>query len=399
MEERKTEQDNEINLLDYLIILLKHKKLIIGSTCGIAVITTIICLILPPVYQAETRVLPPQQTSTSLAAMIAGGIGGTDIASSLIGLKTPAELYIGMVESRTVLDKIINRFDLMKLYDKKHRIDAEKEILDDILEAAVDSKSGLIIISIEDKDPKRAADMANAFVDELKNLSKGLAVTEAAQRRLFFEEQLKDTKTSLMKAEEAMESFQEKTGALQVEEQAKAVIEGIAALRAQIAAKEVEIKVMKTYSTPNDPDLQRSEEAIRGLKAEQNKLEVKSGSGHDPLMPTGRMPEVGIEYERKLRDVKFNETLFELLTKQYEAAKLDEARDAAVIQIVDTAIPPDKKAKPKTVLVVLIATFLGFLLSIVVAFFTESIRNSSKDPENRERFNTIKKNILFWKRG
>ena len=399
MEEKKTRQDDEINLLDYLIILLKHKKLIIGSTCGIAVITTIICLILPPVYQAETRVLPPQQSSTSLAAMIAGGIGGTDITSSLIGLKTPAELYIGMVESRTVLDRIINRFDLMKLYDKKHRIDTEKEILDDILEAAVDSKSGLIIISIEDKDPKRAADMANAFVDELKNLSKGLAVTEAAQRRLFFEEQLKDTKTSLMKAEEAMESFQEKTGALQVEDQAKAVIESIAALRAQIAAKEVEIKVMKTYSTPNDPDLQRSEEAIRGLKAEQNKLEVKSGSGHDPLMPTGRMPEVGIEYERKLRDVKFNETLFELLTKQYEAAKLDEARDAAVIQVVDTAIPPDKKAKPKTVLVVLIATFLGFLLSIVVAFFTESIRNSSKDPENRERFNTIKKNILFWKRG
>jgi capsule polysaccharide export protein KpsE/RkpR len=198
-----------------------------------------------------------------------------------------------------------------------------------------------------------------------------------------------------MKAEEAMKGFQEKTGALQVEEQAKAVIEGIANLRAQIVAKEVEITVMKTYSTPNNPDLQKAEETLKGFKNELNKLEGKSGSGHDPLMPTGRMPEVGIEYARKLRELKFNEALFELLFKQYEVAKLDEANEAAIIQVIDKAVPPEKKAKPKTLLLVAIATFAGFFFSIFAAFVKEYKEKAVLDPENKDKFETLKKYTAF----
>ena len=398
MEERKTEQDNEINLLDYLIILVKRKKLIIAITLGSAIITAIICFIIPPTYQAETAILPPQQSSSTAAQLLSqiGGAGGlTGIVGGALGVQTPSDLYVGMLKSTTVADRIINRFDLMKLYDADYREDAREELLEDVLDTTSDKDSGIITVAIEDKDPKRAADMANAFVDELKNLTKGLAVTEAAQRRLFFEEQVKDTKTTLTKAEEEMKSFQEKTGVLDAEEQAKAVIEGDAALRAQIAAKEVELKVLRTYSTPNNPDLQKVEEALRGLKEELNKLEVKSGSGHDPLMPTGRMPGVGTEYVRKLRDVKFNETLFELLSKQYEAAKLDEARDAAVIQVIDKALPPQKKAKPKTLLLIAVAACGGFFFSVLLAFFMEYKERSSSNPETKEKLETLKKYAAF----
>jgi uncharacterized protein involved in exopolysaccharide biosynthesis len=397
MEERKAPKDDEINLLDYLIILLKRKKLIIGITLGAAVITAIISFIMPPMFKAETAILPPQQSSSMasqlLSQMGAGGLTG--FVGGALGIQTPSDLYVGMLKSNTVADRIIDRFDLMKLYNSEFREDVREELIEDVLDATSDKNSGIITITIEDKDPKRAADMANAFVDELKNLNKGLAVTEAAQRRLFFEEQLKDTKTSLMKAEEAMKSFQEKTGALQVEEQAKAVIEGIANLRAQIVAKEVEIQVMKTYSTPNNPDLQMAEEAARGLKTELNKFEAKGGSGHDPLMPTGRMPGVGTEYVRKLRDLKFNETLFELLTKQYELARLDEARDAAIIQVIDKAVPPQKKAKPKTILLIAVAACVGFFLSVLLAFFMEYKEKSSRNPETKARFEILKKYAAF----
>src|SRR4030042_539833 len=249
MEERKTEQDNEINLLDYLIIMVKRKKLIIAITICAAIITAIICFIIPPTYEAETAIVPPQQQSASIAGQLLsqmGGAGGlTGVVGGALGVQTPSDLYVGMLKSTTVADRIIDRFDLMKLYDTDYREDARKELLEDVLDASADKDSGIITITIEDKEPKRAADMANAFVEELKHLTKGLAVTEAAQRRLFFEEQLKDTKITLTKAEEAMKSFQEKTGVMVVDEQAKAVIEGFAALSAQIAAKEVELKVMK----------------------------------------------------------------------------------------------------------------------------------------------------------
>jgi tyrosine-protein kinase Etk/Wzc len=391
---------DEINLLDYLIILLKHKKLILGVTLGAAIITAIICFIIPPTYEAETAILPPQQQSSSMAGQLlsqmggAGGLTGA-VGGALLGVQTPSDLYVGILKSTTVADRIIDRFDLMKLYDADYREDARKELLEDVLDASADKDSGIITITIEDKEPKRAANMANAFVEELKHLTKGLAVTEAAQRRLFFEEQLKDAKTTLTKAEEAMKSFQEKTGVMEVDEQAKAVIEGFAALSAQIAAKEVELKVMKTYSTPNNPDLQKEEEALTGLKAELKKLEVKNKGANDPIIPTVKMPELGTEYARKLRDVTFSETLFELLTKQYEIAKLDEARGVAIIQVIDKALPPTKKAKPNILLLVAAVSCAGFFVSVMLAFLMEYKERASRNPETKEKFETLRKYAVF----
>ncbi|MBI5195613.1 MAG: hypothetical protein HZA10_04770 [Nitrospirae bacterium] len=391
---RSEQETDEINLLDYIIVLVKRKKLIASVTLAAVLITGFISLILPAKYKAETKILPPQQGSSSMASQLLSQLGGAGaFAGGALGVKASNDLYIEMLKSRAVLDRIIDRFDLTNFYKTKNRENVRSILVENMLSARDDKKSGIITIGVEDKNPQKAADLANAFVEELKNLTKGLAVTEAAERRLFFEEQLKDAKEALIKSEEALRGFQERTGAVKIDEQARAVIEGMAQLRAQIAAKEVELKVMRTYSTSSNPDLQKTEEALKGLKAELGKLETRSGNKHDTFVPTGRMPEIGTEYTRKIRDFKFNETLYELLTKQYEAAKLDEARDSAIIQVIDKAIPPEKRFKPKRTQMVMIAGISGFMISIFIAFFMEFIEKSSDNPETRQRFETIKKYV------
>jgi uncharacterized protein involved in exopolysaccharide biosynthesis len=370
LDEIENKDDIEINIFELLAKLVRHKKIIGGITAGAAVVSLLISLLMTPIFRAETKILPPQQGSSSIAAQLLNQMGGfANLASGATGIKSPNEMYIGFLRSRTVYDKIIDRFGLMKLYDAKYREDARKDLAEAL--AARSGKDGMIVVSVEDRDPRRAADMANAFVEEMIGVSRGLALTEAAQRRLFFEEQLKDVKLALASAEEGIKGFQEKTGALKIDDQARTVIQGIGNLRAQIAAREVQYKVAQTFATPQNPDLQRIEEELRGLKAELNKLEQRGGNNPDPLMPTGRMPSVGMEYLRKLRDVKYNETLYELLAKQYEMAKLDEARDAVVIQVIDKAVPPERKVKPKRTMIVAFSTFTALLFSILLAFVIE----------------------------
>jgi uncharacterized protein involved in exopolysaccharide biosynthesis len=298
----------------------------------------------------------------------AGGL--IALAGGAVGVKSQGDLFVAMTKSRTVLDRIVDRFDLMKLYKGKYREDARK-ILTGVLKAQEDRKSGIISLTVEDRNPKRAADMANAFVEELKSLAGGLALSEAGQRRMFFEDQLRQTKVSLASAEEEVKGFQQRTGMIQVDAQARAIIEGIARLRAGIAVKEVEAKVLRSFATAQNPDLQRVEEEIRALRIELEKVETSKGHGFDPLMPSGRVPEMGTEYLRKLRQLKYNETIFELLSKQYELAKLDEAKDAVVIQVIDQAVPPERKAGPRRALIVVLSAFIALFLSAGVLAVVE----------------------------
>jgi len=272
------------------------------------------------------------------------------------------------------------RSGLLNLDKKLYRQDARKKLLK-LLTVREDRKSGIIILTVEDKDPKRAADMANAFVEELKSLAGGLAITEAGQRRMFFEEQIRHTKESLAKAEEEVKSFQQRTGMFQVDAQSRAIIEGIARLRAGIAVKEVEAKVLRSFATAQNPDLQRVEEEVRALRSELEKVESGKGKGFDPLMPSARVPEMGTEYLRKLRQLKYNETLFELLSKQYELAKLEEARNAVVIQVIDRAVPPERKFRPRIALIASMATVTVLFLSVFIVLLIEgSWRNRTGLP-------------------
>jgi len=388
-EHRIPQAAERITFLDYLIVIFKRKKLIAGLTAAFAVVSIIVSLLLPKIYMGETHILPSQQNGSNFAAQFLGQLDSLGIAGNAVGIKSVNDLYMGLLQSNVVLDRVIERFGLMKVYDEKYRQDARHDLLN-VLSLQNDKKSGIISIGVEDPEPKRAADMANAFAEELKHLTQKIAVTEAAQRRLFFEEERNDARKNLLEAEEAMKGYQEKTGAIEIKEQTKAAIEASSMLRAQIAAKEVQLKVLRSHATPQNPDIQRTVEELQGLREQLAKLETGHGSKGDAILPTGNVPAAGTGYMRRLRDVKYAESLFDIMAKQYEMAKIDESHDASVIQVIDKAADPEKKVRPKRALIVLFATATGFLFSIVVAFVLEFIDRVKNNPRYEEKLAMLK---------
>ena len=385
-------------MLDLLIVIGRRKKFLAVSTLAVVAVALIVTLLIPKRYTATTTVLPPQQGSSLSAALLSqvGNLGALgSLAGGSLGLKNPADMTIALLKSRSVEDAMIQRFDLMKLYKEKRLSDARKSLEN---HTSIDSniKDGLIRIEIEDRDPKRASDMANAYVDEYQKFSQHLAIGEAGQRRLFFERQLVEAKNNLAGAEEALKASQQKSGMIQLDSQARALIESVAALRAEIAAKEVEIRSLSLSETPNNPDIRMAREQLAALQSQLRRIGgTQSGEDSDLIVPRGKIPEAGMDYIRKLRDVKYNEMIFELLAKQFEVAKLDEAREGAIIQVVDPAVPPDKKSFPKLRLIVPGVTFVWVLLAIFGILFLEGIRRAGQRPEDYHRLQALK---AIWQR-
>ncbi len=370
---------NEVDILGLLIVLAKRKGLILKVTAALAIIAVVVSLLIPDRYTATTMIMPPQQTQ-STAAMLMSQLAGSSLGSlaslaggaSALGLKNPNDIYIGMLKSRTVEDAIIRQFGFQHIYKDKKLSDTRKD-----LESYTDVTSGkdsLISVSFEDKDPARAAAVANAFVAELKKLTQNLAVTEASQRRLFFEQQVQQAKDDLANAEVAFKDMQQRTGMIQLDSQARAIIEAIGTVRGQIAAKEVELRAMQSFATDQNPNVLLAEQQLLGLREQFAKLEKQQSSdSSDPLLATSKVPAVALEYIRRFREVKYREALFEILAKQFEAAKLDEAKEAAVIQVVDPAMSPDKKSWPPRAIIVAVAILLGILTGSIWALSAETM--------------------------
>jgi uncharacterized protein involved in exopolysaccharide biosynthesis len=302
-------------------------------------------------------------------------------------------MYVAMFKSRTVEDAMVQRFELMAEYRQKYLSTARKAFES---HATVESgtKDNLIRISVEDRDPKRAAEMANAYVDEYRRLSQHLAIGEAAQRRLFFEQQLVQAKDNLANAEEALKETQQRTGMIQLDSQARALIETAATIRAQITAKEVQLQGMKTYGTNENADVVQTQQELESLHAQLIKLGGNVDDSAGLIVPKGQVPQAGIEYVRKVRDVKYYETIFGILARQFEVAKLDEAKEGALVQVVDPAIVPDYKSFPKRGLITIIAAFAGLMIGVFVAFFRENMVRLKRDPEQSERLRLLRK--LIW---
>jgi uncharacterized protein involved in exopolysaccharide biosynthesis len=387
------ESSNDVSLLDLLIVLGRQKKFLAVSTLAVFAMALIVTLLIPKRYTATTTVLPPQQGSSLSAALLSqvGNMGALgSLAGGSLGLKNPADMTMALLKSRSVEDAMIQRFDLMKLYNAKVPSDARKSLEN---HTSIDSniKDGLIRIEIEDRDPKQAADMANAYVDEYQKFSQHLAIGEAGQRRLFFERQLVEAKNNLAGAEEALKASQQKSGMIQLDSQAKALIESVAALRAQIAAKEVQIRSLGLSETPSNPDVLMAREQLAALQSQLRQIGgSQSGEDSDLIVPRGKIPQAGMDYIRKLRDVKYNELIFELLAKQFEVAKLDEAREGAIIQVVDTAVVPDRKSFPKIRMIVPAVTFVWILLSVFGVLLMEGIRRAGQRPEDYRRLQAFK---------
>lgn len=381
----------ETRMLDILIELGKERKLIIGATLMAGLIATVISLLLPPVFTATTTILPPQQPFSSSTALLAmsSQVSGLGAATGGLGLKNPTDLYVSLLKSRSVEDAMIQRFDLGKLYSRKRLSDTRREFEQNFaIEGS--AKDGLIQIAVKDRDPRRATDMANAYLEEYKKFSANLAVTEASQRRLFFEQQLEQAKNSLATAEEGLKQSEQRSGMFQLDQQAKALIETEASLSAQIAAKEVQLRALSTYETPSNTEVILAREQLAGLQAQLKALGGRNASSSDDVLVSGgKIPGAGLDYIRKMRDVKYFETIFDLLARQYETARLDEARQGTIMQVVDPAIVPDRRTSPRRALIIIITSLSVLVLSIFLVLFRRGFESLEQDPENQRRLETL----------
>lgn len=397
-----TPEDDGIELFGLLLVIAREKRTIMRATLAAAFLSSVIALLLPGVYSARTVILPPQEDHSGLnpvamnalaALSSAGSSGGL---SGAIGLENPADIYIGMLKSRSVADALIRRFKLQALYGSDSLEETREQLEKQV--SVSNGTYGLITVVFEDEDAQRAADIANAYVEELEHLTRRIAITEAAQRRLFIEQQIGVTQDKLAQAENALKQTQERTGVIDLDSQGRAIIEAVAELRAQAAAKEVQISTMQAFATPRNPDLIRARQELAGLKAQIGKFEHDNLSGNgDIMVATGKMPEAGMEYLRKLRDMKYQQAVYEMLAKQYESARVDEARNSVVIQVVDPAVVLDKESGPRRPLIVLVATVLTLILAVMWSLLRVGLAPVRQSFERNEHWSELRE-LLRWRR-
>ena len=304
--------EDEINLLNLLIVLGKHKGMIVGATFVAALLAIAYSLSLPNIYTASTRILPPQQSQSSAGALLSqlGGLAG--MAGGSLGIKNPNDLYVAMLKSRSIMEKVAKRFDLQKVYQQKTATGTL-----DALEANTvigSGKDGVITVEVDDADPQLAANLANAFIEELNRLMQTYSLTDASQKRTFFEQQLRQAKDRLTNAELVLD----------------------------------------------------------------------------------KTPSTSLEYLDAVRNLKYQEAVWEILAKQFEMSKMDESKDFPLIQVLDKAVPPEKKSKPKRSRIVILATLVAFFLAVIWAFVREALNRSGADPEQAARMQELRR-VFRWR--
>jgi tyrosine-protein kinase Etk/Wzc len=384
--------DEDISLLDLLILLAERKRIILAVTASFAILAALISLVLPKSYTGMVTLLPPQDNS-SLGSMSSQMGGMAALLTSGLGLKSSNDMYVALFKSRTVEDAMVQHFGLMQQYDSKYLSDAVKDFES---HAMVDGsgKDGLIRVSVTDRDPNRAAELANGYVDQFRELSKHLAVTEASQRRLFFQQELEEAKNELANAEEALKKQEQETGVTQLDLQARELTQSAATLRGEIAAKKVEIEGMQAYATGENSQLVIAQRELESLRAQLAKVGgSEDAPGSELVIPKGKVPEASLEYVRKLRDVKYYETIFDILARQFELAKLDEAKQGSLIQVVDPAIVPDRRSFPKRAIIVIFATVIGMFFGLLTALVQGAYQHLGDRPGTKSKMQLLGKSL------
>jgi tyrosine-protein kinase Etk/Wzc len=361
--------------LRMLLILLQDRRRIAIITFVSLLVGAVIAFSMKVTFTAIASILPPQPPQSTASALMGqlGSLAGLGASGAGSLLKNPADIYVAMLESRTIGDNVINQFHLMTLWKQKKLGDTRATLKAHAeFEAA---KDGLIVITVKDPNPKLASEIANAFVNELYRMNSTMVVTEAGQRRMFFDQQLQEEKGALAAAENDLRTMQEKTGLIELTGQSAMAIRTIAETGAELRSREVELQAMRSYATDQNPDLSRLQAQIDALRRQLSGLEndQKGTLPGDTQVPAGRVPGEGMEYVRKFREVKYHQALFDLLSKQFEAARIDQAKSAPVIQVIDHAVPPDKKSGPPRTLITLGFGVVGFCLACLWAFWRQAL--------------------------
>jgi uncharacterized protein involved in exopolysaccharide biosynthesis len=370
--------DSEVSLLDLLQIVADNLRLLVGGSLLAGLFALGVCFVVPPTFTASTSFLPPQQQASAAASLLSslGALGG--LAGAASGLKNPSDQYVAFLKSRSVQDALIDRFDLIKRYDEKYRQYATKELEKRARVQA--GKDGLITVDADDEDPQFAATLANAHAQELGKLLSRLAVTEAQQRRLFFEKQLSATKEKLVAAEIALSSSGVSASVLK--SSPVAAIEGLARLKAAIAAQEIKLASMRGYLAESAFEFKQAQTELAAMRSQMARLESA-----DP--PSSAGAQADNDYNSKYREFKYFETLFELFSKQYEIARVDESREGAVIQVVDVAVPPELKSKPKKAIIAVLATLAAGFALLIFVFVRHSLRNAAQDAQAARKLSAL----------
>ncbi len=373
---------DSVNLFDYWDVIVARRTMIGGFCLGAMALALVISLLLPKIYESTAAVLPQlesKETGALGALLMATGAAGNvaqNLGVNLPGLPTtPTDVFVSILKSRVMADEVIAKFGLMDRYREKTMVDTREELADRVRITV--TKEKVIKIAVEDIDPQMAADIANFYVANLDRLNRTVNISKAGQNRVFIERRLAETQETMSKAEEALRDFQTKNRTVAVEAQSKVMIEAAAMIQAQITAQEVQSQVMGTYLSSDNPDLARIHSNIDELKKQLALMESgKNGKGmlpgQDRLHPAMiSVPELALQYARLFRQVKVQETLFTLLTSQFEQAKIAEARDTPTVQVLDPGIPADKRSRPRVLLNLAVAGLLALVLGVFMAFFLD----------------------------
>lgn len=375
--------ESSVSVWDLLLPLARSRGFIVKFTLGSALLSAIVSILLPVRYTAAASILPPQQSSSgaALLAQLAGGSGQglSALASSSLGIKSQNDTYVAMFRSRVVEDAIIQRFGLQRTY-KVPNLTMARQVFEDRSTVVAGLKDGIIRVSVDARTPQKSADLVNAYVAEFQKLTSTIATTEAGQRRIFFDKQVHDAEDTLASAEQDLKATELKTGFVQPESQSRAMIESAASIQGQITAKQVQLQAISAFATENNPEYVTLQRELGELRQQLAKLTGGSGSENDLFVSKGRVPEASLDYLRKYRELRYREAVFQALATQDQIARLDEAKQGAVFQVIDPAIPPDKRSFPHRTILVLFFTALGFFVACTVVLVRRALANVAADP-------------------
>lgn len=366
---------DSVSLIELIVPLAENARLLTLVPLAAGLIAYGATSLMAPTFTAMTTFLPPQQQQSAAASAVAslGALAG--LAGATGGLRTPADQYVSLMQSATVSDRIIDQFNLMQVYGAEYRIDARNALAKKV-RFTIGKKDGLITVEADDKSPQRAADMANRYVEELRHMTDTIAVSEAQQRRVFFERQLHQTQQKLVQAQQALQASGLTQGALKAEP--KAAAEGYARLKAEVTAAEVRLQTLRSSLTETAVEVQQQQQALGALRSQLAKLEQSTDVQGGP------------DYVSKYREFKYQETLFELFARQYELARADESREGALVQVVDQATPPERKSGPKRAVTAVIATLLTALGLAMFVMLRRSWRLAAQDPANATQVSRLR---------
>jgi tyrosine-protein kinase Etk/Wzc len=398
--ENNTVQSAEAGFLKIVVVIARSRRALAFTVFCTMLISAGLVLLIPVSYTGTAVILAPQPSSGASALLSQLG-SLSSLSPDLLeggGVKTPEETYLGILSSRTIADEMIRRFNLQSLYHTSHMVDTRRALAGHTrVEAA---KGYLIRINVDDKSAQRAADMANAYVDVLYGINQRLALTQASQRRVFLEQQVNAERDAMTKAELDFKSAQEKTGVIQMTAQAELTLRTIAQLRSEIVIRQLQLQQLQSIATEQNEKVSELEAGLAALQSQLNKAEKGANGSEtsDYFLSAGKVPAAGLEYARRMRDLRYHEALFETLSKQFEMARIEEAKAPPLLQIVDRAVPLDRKTWPPRTLLVLLAGLFSAVFYIGLALAKDAWARARVEPQNAEQL-AILRSVLQQRGG